>query len=599
MGLPPKQVRAGTPGQTILPIDVAPNQWQSTNIFHVEQFGAKGDGTTDDTIAIQATIDATVSAGGGICRLRPVTYICKGVEVKPYIILWGCGFRTSLKAPWGGMNAGDHVVLLSGGNGLGHNGLRDLAVDGDRQGGNPVNGYGVKVLGCYRSMIDNVRVTNCGETGLFMHQDAGANQTKEAILRALVTDNSKDNIFINWGCYDVQGALIRSGSALNNGITISGGAGTRLSDVDIWSSGAVGMQLYAVGKIHMTQIRIEGATGIGLQISAGCNDVRLENLMIYDCGNNTQPGIYISDAATRVFLSGFTGQMQNNTQSYGLYEETNCVLTNCHWDIQYGANIIADYKLKAGQYTRRHTVSGRPGIIVAGPPLTNLVSWLQADTLIGAHGSAIVTCTDQSGAGNDFVQGTGAFQPLFYRDVLNGHHAIWFDGANDCLTCDGLAATFSGDDKPLSIMAVAWSTPTWANQGALLGLGSSASAIPRHAFTAHVDPALRLFRRDDASNWAELKVVPPLGTDWEIWTSIFSGAAAENRVSGKSNTGAVDVGVLTANQLTLGGFRQVVFDSPFNGYIVEVLIWSKALSTAERLQAEFYLSEKYGIPLKT
>ena len=51
------------------------------------KFGAKGDGATKDTTAIQAAIDACAAKGGGIVRLTEGTYVSAPIELKSKITL--------------------------------------------------------------------------------------------------------------------------------------------------------------------------------------------------------------------------------------------------------------------------------------------------------------------------------------------------------------------------------------------------------------------------------------------------------------------------------------------------------------------------------
>ena len=53
----------------------------------VRSFGAKGDGKTDDTAAIQQAIDACASGGGGTVTLPAGTYLCRPIFLKSNITL--------------------------------------------------------------------------------------------------------------------------------------------------------------------------------------------------------------------------------------------------------------------------------------------------------------------------------------------------------------------------------------------------------------------------------------------------------------------------------------------------------------------------------
>jgi hypothetical protein len=67
---------------------------QAERMLHVRDFGAVGNGTADDTAAIQAAIDAAAAAGGGVVRLGPRRYRIASADlvVKENVCLEGHAF---------------------------------------------------------------------------------------------------------------------------------------------------------------------------------------------------------------------------------------------------------------------------------------------------------------------------------------------------------------------------------------------------------------------------------------------------------------------------------------------------------------------------
>ena len=60
---------------------------QPGNICNVRDFGAKGDGQTDDTYAIQQAIDACSMSGGGQILLPPGRYLSGTIRLKSHIVI--------------------------------------------------------------------------------------------------------------------------------------------------------------------------------------------------------------------------------------------------------------------------------------------------------------------------------------------------------------------------------------------------------------------------------------------------------------------------------------------------------------------------------
>lgn len=66
-------------------------QKQTGNVFNIMDFGAAGDGKTDDAIAIQAAIDACAQAGGGQVLVPAGHTFC--VAPSNWHRLWNCTWK--------------------------------------------------------------------------------------------------------------------------------------------------------------------------------------------------------------------------------------------------------------------------------------------------------------------------------------------------------------------------------------------------------------------------------------------------------------------------------------------------------------------------
>ncbi len=60
----------------------------TTAIYEVRSFGAKGDGKTHDTDAINKAIDAAAAAGGGTVHLSAGRYLSFSIHLKSHVALW-------------------------------------------------------------------------------------------------------------------------------------------------------------------------------------------------------------------------------------------------------------------------------------------------------------------------------------------------------------------------------------------------------------------------------------------------------------------------------------------------------------------------------
>ncbi|HEV2402807.1 MAG TPA: glycosyl hydrolase family 28-related protein [Candidatus Saccharimonadales bacterium] len=228
-------------------------------VFNVKDYGAKGDGSTDDTASIQSAINVVQTAGGGVVYFPAGTYLV-----------------TPTSAP---------ALSITGAN--------TLLVGADRKASvlkKNGNGIMLSMSGSSSDISGATHVKYCGirELGLL------GNNTTGLILQLYYCDNlTFQDVYIN-GNLDVCIDTAEFWDSRFDNIVIEscgGGIGTTTPNVQLRNSAAgagFGFSSDSVNQIHFKSCRFEGFTVGAIWISQGINNTNNPNgLYFVDCKMET------------------------------------------------------------------------------------------------------------------------------------------------------------------------------------------------------------------------------------------------------------------------------------------------------------------------
>lgn len=226
---------------------------------------------------------------------------------------------------------------------------------------------------------------------------------------------------------------------------------------------------------------------------------------------------------------------------------------------------------------------------------TDLVLWLDAGTLGLNDGDPVGLWEDQSGNDNDVSEVAEALQPLFDEDGANGLPSVDFDGLDDRL----LATGFPHSDGLTAIFVTGYDTLPSANPGLLHGApsGQVFGGPSTKSVGMWVNTTDKLWGRiieadGTVNNLPQNTGFGDTGLHIASLTANTSSNDVEQFVDGTS-VGSMSYDGTIKDWSDLGIGRQG--SETWDGDIAEVLVFSRALTTAERVAVEAYLSAKYGL----
>jgi hypothetical protein len=159
------------------------------DVVSAKDFGAVGDGSTDDNAAIQAAVDAHPYV-----ILPPGTYLAHRISIPAGHQLVGCGEETIIKRNYYVGAVETALTILAN---YAH--LRNLVIDGNKAAAPAAWGTGTYIQSSTGAVVDGVKYKNCKRDGIFtLHTDY------YQILNITTQTNDRVGVAVTGNCHGFQ-----------------------------------------------------------------------------------------------------------------------------------------------------------------------------------------------------------------------------------------------------------------------------------------------------------------------------------------------------------------------------------------------------------
>jgi hypothetical protein len=253
--------------------------FRSGPFFDVKAYGAIGDGTTDDTAAIQAAIDAAATLGGVVFFPSGTYKLTSAIQLKSKVILRGSGMNASILKQSVAAQDGIQASAVTWA------GIMDLTVQDVANVGSPES-RGIYFFGgstdCF---LTRVRAHNCDDAGIRIGS-ATSVEARFKLIGCITTSSPEGHGLELVRCEDIEVVAHQSSANLLIGARI------------------LGAQRVTIGNSHFFSnangISVQGFGSDGVNISK-----RSKNISVSDSHfkSNAQAGIELFNEAESCLVS--------------------------------------------------------------------------------------------------------------------------------------------------------------------------------------------------------------------------------------------------------------------------------------------------------
>lgn len=453
------------------------NLTKEATVITPEAFGAKGDGVTDDYIAIQKMFDET---RGGVIVFNPY----KQYRITQPLFIWG-GYSTLTillgSILYDGLITDNAVITLkeelSKGDNYGRGGIKIL---GGYVNANKMCGCGVRIYNTYHSCLTNIKIANFMQYGIDIGSDdviSGVISTRStqaiitgcyidnfangfngSCIRVLHTDNNISNCVTNGGQYGIQ--LVYGGNFISNTHFTLYADVTKNPNLDVAFVYNNVINATAVQTNSFDNCYFNGSTKYVVQnnkdnslvtVFNGCSVILGRDTVGYTCyiKNNFDSALQINDLNVRKSdKTKFIGLI-TQAQTAGILSRTSATVKNGATRTQNDGDII--------NMDTHPTISGSTSLPIMQNKFRRVLTILSPASLnvgssfkiyIGGHRIVQVTTTN---AVDNYVNVLG--DNTIYADIhlYRDKNPVPFDFGND-VKCYGYNFYLTTDDAQRDIL---------------------------------------------------------------------------------------------------------------------------------------------------